>query len=391
MKHEEGTTLASGLADPSALGRRWLALAGPVSSYTWELFGRISQQSGVRLEVFHNPPDERQIRATYAHESFRSGGATAHDWGRMTPGQLLHSMNTADADAILLFGTRSKLALIQALVRRSPRCPVVFVADTNVADVFPEGPRGWARLLFYRAIAPFVTEAWTLGRSNEQAFRLLGFRKLRTLPFYAVDYDELGAPRAEPLDPASGRFHLLAIARLSPEKNIESLIRAVDRDELRQRVDLTIVGDGPERAHLEQLAVRLPAARVRLVGAVAHAALGAYLASAHALVLPSRYEPWGNVVTEALGMGLPVLATPAVGAATSSAGRYGGIRIADGSDDVAIAAGLTAFIGHYAAVAMSARDEAWRVRAEFDVGSVAGRMIEAIKELRAASAARPPG
>jgi len=363
--------------------RRWLVLAGPVSSYTWDLLARISRRSGARMEVFHKPPEGRQIRTSFAHESFQSRDVVAHDWGDMTPGELVRAMDISKADAIFLFGTRSKVAMAEALVRRPRKCPLVFVGDTNVAGVLPSNVRGWLRLLFYRAIAPFVTEAWTLGRSNEQAFRLLGFRRFRTLPFYSVTYDDLGAPRTKALAVGDGPFKLLAIARLSPEKNIETLIRAIGDQTFRNRVALTIVGDGPSRTQIEDLIHSLQITNVRLLGAVPHSGLSQHLNDAHALVLPSRYEPWGNVITEALGMGIPVLATPEVGAATSSAGRYTGIRVADGFDELALQQGLHLVLEDYPLLATAAIEQAARVRAEFDVEHVAQRMVDAIDSLSA--------
>ena len=53
--------------------------------------------------------------------------------------------------------------------------------------------------------------------------------------------------------------------------------------------------------------------RVTLVGARSGAALAASYAAADLLVLPSRGETYGMVVTEALARGIPVLATAANG------------------------------------------------------------------------------
>lgn len=53
---------------------------------------------------------------------------------------------------------------------------------------------------------------------------------------------------------------------------------------------------------------------VDLVGAVPNDEIPGYLVSNHILVVPSRYEALGIVYLEAMGFGLPVIATSAGGA-----------------------------------------------------------------------------
>lgn len=362
-------------------GSQWLVIAGAVSGYSWDLFRQISRRSGGQVRVFHRPPDADRIRRNFAHESFTGEGSVSFDSSRMSPGELRRTMDVGRADAILIFGTISRLAVAQALLGRRAACPVIFAADTNVDRIFPTRARDWARLMAYRALAHWVTEAWTLGQSNEQAFRLLGFKKLRPLPFYSVTFEELGPPRQAEKDRTGAPVPLLAIGRLAPEKNFEALVRAVAQPELRSRATLTIVGDGPARGSLEALTNGLQATNVRLAGTVPHSRLGQYFQQACGLVIPSCLEPWGNVVTEALGMGIPVLATPAVGAATSVAGRYLGVQITRTHNADGLAEGLLRFLDDMPLLEQAALAQTARVRSEFDVNSVAERMIEAIAEL----------
>jgi glycosyltransferase involved in cell wall biosynthesis len=68
---------------------------------------------------------------------------------------------------------------------------------------------------------------------------------------------------------ASQRNRILFIGRLIPEKKVDLLIRgfASGRSHLRERVTLTIIGDGPERSALEALAGQLGlAGEVEFVG-----------------------------------------------------------------------------------------------------------------------------
>jgi glycogen(starch) synthase len=97
---------------------------------------------------------------------------------------------------------------------------------------------------------------------------------------------------------------VLYVGRLTREKSVDVLIEAM-RACPNER--LTIVGDGPERAALEQAARALP--QVSFVGWVAHAQVEEYLSRARVVVLPSRQEGQPNVVMEAMARGIPVIAT----------------------------------------------------------------------------------
>lgn len=105
---------------------------------------------------------------------------------------------------------------------------------------------------------------------------------------------------------------ILFLGYLRPEKNVEALIRAfiaVSGPDDR----LVVVGDGPERHKLQQVAEA--DGRIVFRGHLSGASRDAQLASADALVLPSTYEPWGLVVNESLYAGVPVLVCRDVGSA----------------------------------------------------------------------------
>jgi glycosyltransferase involved in cell wall biosynthesis len=131
---------------------------------------------------------------------------------------------------------------------------------------------------------------------------------------------------------------LISVGHLIPRKGHDRIVAALpDLPGFR----LLIVGEGGERAALEQRAASLGVAdRVRLVGAVPHADLPRYYSAADALVLASSREGWANVLLEAMACGTPVLASnipgnpevvrvPAAGlimAENSPAGIADGIR-----------------------------------------------------------------
>jgi glycosyltransferase involved in cell wall biosynthesis len=110
----------------------------------------------------------------------------------------------------------------------------------------------------------------------------------------------------------SGPFRIVAVGRLLPEKRFDLLIAALA--EL-PGCELTIVGDGPERAALEGIAaVHDLSRRVRFTGLLDRPRALDTVCRADLLCLPSDYEPWGLCVNEAMMLGTMVACSRHVGA-----------------------------------------------------------------------------
>ena len=110
---------------------------------------------------------------------------------------------------------------------------------------------------------------------------------------------------------ASGEIRFIYVGRLSPEKDLPTLLRAfaLALAELPQ-ARLSIVGDGPERAELERTAVQLGCAnRVRWLGAISREGVRAALRVADVFVLPSRFESMSYTLLEAMACGVACIAT----------------------------------------------------------------------------------
>lgn len=107
---------------------------------------------------------------------------------------------------------------------------------------------------------------------------------------------------------------LLFVGRLHPQKGTDVLATVV-ADLLHRFPEMRccLVGEGPQRAALQQVADTLGADRFRLVG-WRHDALE-MIRACRLLVLPSRYEGMPNVVLEAMASGKPVAVTLVEGVA----------------------------------------------------------------------------
>jgi len=107
---------------------------------------------------------------------------------------------------------------------------------------------------------------------------------------------------------------ILFVGRLIYKKGVDILLEAFARVVQSVPSQLLIAGDGPERAKLQERATRLGIAdRVHFVGFQQPKDLPKFYCAADFFVLPSRTEPWGVVVMEALASGVPVVVSSLVG------------------------------------------------------------------------------
>jgi glycosyltransferase involved in cell wall biosynthesis len=358
---------------------RWLVIAGAVSSYTWDLFRCLAEVHQIDLRVVHRRPAK-----ALPHETYDARDVSSCDLASASLAELVRFMEIRAADAILLYGTVLRSAVAMAMIHKRATTPVVLTGDTNVQQVFPRTGQDWLRMGWYRLLSHGITEGWTLGRSNEDAFRLFGVRQLRPLPFAPVQFADFDvSSRQRPAFADDRRiYNLLTVARLAPEKNHSALLDAIALPEIRHRVHLTIVGDGPSRPSLETQATRLGLENTTFVGARNHEKLGPFFANADAFVLPSVSEPWGIVVIEALGLGIPVLGTPSVGAAVSMAGIHPAVRLARGTTSGDLCAAIRSILGEAPELAIGAERQAAAIRDEYGLEPVARRMVVSVNQLR---------
>lgn len=129
---------------------------------------------------------------------------------------------------------------------------------------------------------------------------------------------------------------VLGAGGLRRQKNFPLLLRAFARLRREQDCRLIILGEGRQRARLCRLAERLGVAEdVSLPGFVSNPY--AYMARAALFVLSSYWEGSPNVLTEAMALGTPVVATdcPSGPREILDGGRYGELVGID--DDAALA------------------------------------------------------
>ena len=111
-------------------------------------------------------------------------------------------------------------------------------------------------------------------------------------------------PLKKPLS-EDGLLRLTALGRFVKKKGFDTLLEAFASLRKESNVKLTIGGDGPERNALKQLAMDLDISdKVEFVGWVEDVA--EFLSGSDLFVLPSREEPFGIVILEAMAVGIPL-------------------------------------------------------------------------------------
>lgn len=146
-----------------------------------------------------------------------------------------------------------------------------------------------------------------------------------------------GQSYRESLD--SDRAAVITVARFVPAKGLDILLRAWAMAEVGDSV-LYLLGDGPLKADLQQLAGKLDLGeRVRFVGYQPQVA--DWYAAADLMVIASRYEGGPYTVAEALLAGCPVVSTNVGYVAENIPAQY----LAEVEDVQGLAVLLTAALG----------------------------------------------
>ena len=183
--------------------------------------------------------------------------------------------------------------------------------------------------------------------SEQAAERVIS---LHDLPRATVHVAPPGVDPAPPASPSPGGGRLLCVAAISPRKGQDVLLAALaELSDLEWRC--TFAGAGT---------LESGDPRIRVVGPLGADALDAAYADADLLVLPSRAETYGMVITEALARALPVIGT-----------RVSGVPEALGATRDGLLPGVLVAPGDPAALAAAIRDwltdpdlrERWRAAA----------------------------
>jgi glycosyltransferase involved in cell wall biosynthesis len=247
--------------------------------------------------------------------------------------RLQHTDGSPAFDALWVHGYASINALQAILAANALGIPVLLRAESWLADRSRSPLTLAAKSIFFRLLASGIDAVLPIGTVNSAYWTHYfgdpaapGHVPQFLMP-YAVNnsyFAQLAADaapreaelRAElKLEP--GRPVILFASKLQTRKHAAHLVEAY-RSFLAQhapepRPYLVIVGDGEERSNLEALCREPGLEDVRFAGFRNQSELPRFFQLASVFVLPSRHEPWGLIVNEAMASGCPVIVSTDVG------------------------------------------------------------------------------
>lgn len=194
---------------------------------------------------------------------------------------------------------------------------------------------------------------------------------------YFCDLSRFQAARnkAKPKD----TIDVLFSGQMIPRKGLDVLIEAFDKVARKHpKLRILTLGSGPEQERYEQSVPADLRERVIFQGHKDPADLPDVFAAADVFCLPSRHDGWGVVVNEAIGAGLPILTTDAVGSGPDLVreGRNGYITPA--GDAAALATVLDRIAGDDA-LRQSMAETSASMADHWDVTEGARRWIETVR------------
>jgi glycosyltransferase involved in cell wall biosynthesis len=129
------------------------------------------------------------------------------------------------------------------------------------------------------------------------------------VPANAIPLTPMPLALGRSADPDAAGHGAIFVGRLTKQKSVSVLLDALAILKREGKpVDLTIVGDGPERPVLKAQAIAL-GLQVTFTGFVAPELVASHLRDKRVFILPAVDEGLGLVVAEALTQGVPVVAT----------------------------------------------------------------------------------
>lgn len=224
---------------------------------------------------------------------------------------LLRHMQEADAVLVIMPVLEGIPCLLLARLLRTPSY-LMLVSRATGFRVYGGEKNLYRRIqtsILMNLAGIFAHRVMADGKQLAREFWFPVRRRVRVVLFSTLTEEDFAPIPSEP----PGQVELLTVCRLVGTKRVDVAIRSLPLLARKGiRAELSIAGDGPERANLQHLAEQLSVGHlVRFHGYLDPDELRTRYRSAFAFVLPSELEGLNLAIMEAMAAGRPVLATAA--------------------------------------------------------------------------------
>ena len=288
------------------------------SPYQRELFAAIHETAGLEVSIL-----------------YYSMGAADRDWKAprlngfefVLPGQrmlsrdgstnwnpsVLREVRAANADLVIVSDYSAPTAQLAMRYLAFVGRPFMFWGE--VPGFSQRGKLGnWLRSVLQAPIRSSAGIA-AIGTGAVEAYgNLFPGKPIFNIPYFC-DLGPFQTARASKQPKPRDTIDILYSGQLIDRKGVDVLLKSfIEAAKSHAKLRLRLLGSGPKKSEYMAMVPSALSSRVEVVGHKDPSELPAIFANADIFCLPSRHDGWGVVINEALGAGLPILVSDAVGA-----------------------------------------------------------------------------
>jgi glycosyltransferase involved in cell wall biosynthesis len=281
------------------------------SPYQRDLLYALSQHPKVDLQVNYLEPacadSPWPAKPIQSYERILPGFDVS--WGLSRFHFNWHFPKIKDADVVVFNGYMSLTA--QLLLRWQARqVPCVFWGETMAAS--SGGLKGKIQPILAQPLEKCKGIAGVGSQAVEDYQQRFPNKPIFNIPYYCNLSEFRNNIPQRPRTPPT----ILFCGQMIPRKGVDLLLQAFEQL-LQQGLNahLLLVGREAELSQMLETLAETTRQKIEYAGFQAPENLPYFFRQADLFVLPSRYDGWGVVVNQAVGAGLPVICSDAVGAA----------------------------------------------------------------------------
>lgn len=284
-----------------------LYLYTEVMGYNIPIFEQLVQRYGATVDVVHWD----QNKKTPYVPSVNTQKIRFHPRSRFTPQSLCDFATGLQPDLVYTSGWQDKGYRPTLQQLKLAGVPIVMGLDSQWNNSLRQ--QFGAKLIKHVYKKRYFSYAWVPGPLQYECAARLGFEHEEIISHLLTGNTHIFSEAASALEQEKAEQYpkqFLYVGRFTESKGIDILIEAFKQ--YRQTIPtgwgLTCIGNGP----LESLLRQQPSITIKPFAE--QTSLATLARQMGALILPSRYEPWGVVAHEFATAGLPLLLSNKVGA-----------------------------------------------------------------------------